>query len=875
MSPQQSIAHYKIVSKLGEGGMGAVYRATDTKLNRDVAIKVLPPAFADDAARLQRFEREAQVLASLNHPNIAAIYGIEQGAIVMELVEGQDLPSPVPLKTALEYALQIATGLEAAHEKGIVHRDLKPANIKVAAGGVVKLLDFGLAKAGDADPQGNNTQSPTLSLAMTQAGMIMGTASYMSPEQAAGKPVDRRSDIWSFGIVLWEMLSGKRLFEGETVSHTLADVLRADIDVGKLPAGTPAPIRDLVARCLDRDLKSRLRDIGEARIAIQRWLANPVTEPAVVTSDPPSRRPDAWMLGTVLFAAAAIALAVVHFRETPPDVVASRTSIPMPANAVTDSGRQGARFPAVSPDGRRFAIQVLQGTLTEIAIQSIDSNSVQVLAGTEGANGVFWSPDSQSIGFFINQKLKRIDLAGGPAITLADAIGTGHGAWGRDGTILYSQGSGPIFRIPASGGGQPAAVTAVPTAGGRHSTPWFLPDGRRFLYTECADRLSFIGDLYAGAVDGSPRSHAPILRQVGNVAYAQGYLLYGRDGSLMAQPFDAARASLTGPAVPLADQMGLLTGGLTGFSVSDNGLLVYQRGNRGALRSLGWVDRSGKVLETIGEPAAFGPFMLSPDGKQVAVSIRDTQDGGRDLWLIELARGVRTRFTFERANAFNPVWSPDGKFIVYQGDRGGHTHLFRKATDGSSAGDVVYADDNYKQPTQWTREGNFILFSSDAMAGADGRLWLISPTAGQKPTPLFEPSHGESQGQFSPDGKWIAYRSTESGNPEIYVSAFPGPGAKHRVSTSPVGGIPGWKPDGTELYYIARNRDLMAVSVKSKGGKLELSAPVKLFGGIPVVAGRNYDVSADGKRFLTFVKTDQATEEPLTLLQNWTAVLKK
>jgi Tol biopolymer transport system component/predicted Ser/Thr protein kinase len=873
MTPQPSqIAHFKILAKLGEGGMGAVYRATDTRLNRDVAIKILPDAFAQDAARMQRFEREAQVLATLNHPNIAQIYGIEEGAIVMELVEGQDLPTDVPLKNALEYALQIAGGLEAAHEKGIVHRDLKPANIRVTADGTVKLLDFGLAKAGDPSATGNNTQSPTLSLAMTQAGMIMGTASYMSPEQAAGKPVDRRADIWSFGVVLWEMLSGKRLFEGETVSHTLADVLRAEIDFGKLPDDTPAPLRELLARCLDRDLKTRLRDIGEARIAIQRWLANPVSAIPAAQNSATARRPLAWMFAAVVCASAAIALAVVHFRETPPDLPATRSNLILPPNAGVSTYLRAGRFPAVSPDGRWIAFQLTQSSNFVIAVRRLDSTTHQVLPGTERAVGIFWSPDSRSIAFLAERKLKRVELAGGPPAPLAEDVGNGQDTWGSAGVIVISRNAGPLLRVSASGG-TPVPTAAAHRPGARQLFPWFLPDGHHFLYIESTDLGGSVGDVYIGSVDGHGESAAPILRQVSNVAYSQGYLLYGREGNLMAQPFDAGKGIITGPAVPIADQVAGLLGGPTAFSVSANGVLVYQQGSKTGLRSLGWLDRAGKVLETVGEPAVYNSLMLSPDGKQAAVSILEPQGSGRDLWIMELGRGVRTRFTYDHAGAANPVWSPDGKTIVYHINHSGPMDLYRRAVEQSGSEELVLSDTDYKQPTQWTRDGK-ILFSASPLATADGRLWLIPPAGGQKPAPLFEPSHGESQGQISPDGKWIAYRSSESGTAQIYISPVHGPGGKQRVSTSAVGGIPTWKPDGSELYYIDGGRDLLAVTVKAKGNTLELSTPVKLFGPLPLVGGRNYDVASDGKRFFTFIP-EQVSDEPLTLLQNWTALVKK
>jgi len=891
MSPQSSIGHYRIVSKLGEGGMGAVYRANDTRLNRDVAIKVLPGAFAQDGERMQRFEREAQVLASLNHPNIAAIYGIEQGAIVMELVEGEDLHGPVPLETALNYARQIAAGLEAAHEKGIVHRDLKPANIKVTPDGMVKLLDFGLAKPTEASavPAGASpTMSPTLSLAMTQAGVILGTAAYMSPEQARGKPVDKRADIWAFGVVLFELLTGKPLFaSGDTVTDTIAAVVTREPDWSALPKGTPAHVRRLLERCLRKDSKLRLRDIGEARIALD--------EPAVLPSA--ERQQSRW--GWSEWAAAVLLVSTVVFgflwlREPAPDTLAVQFEIGSPSGTDFTSPYSGT---AISPDGRFIVFAAgMQGNLQRLPSRAIpgdvlpsgnaplwlrplDSSAAHPLEGTEGANFPFWSPDSKSVAFFQAGRLKRIDIAVGAPQVLCDGIGVG-GTWGRDGTILFSSAGGLL--LITSSGGVPRQVTKTESNERGHAWPQFLPDGKRFLYFVASNDPSMAG-IYAASLD-DPKQRVRILSTGGKAYYVPpregrtGYLLWQRERTLMAQPFDPGSLRLRGDASPLAEGLAFNPGAASSsaFWTSDAGLLAYRAGGSDS-SALTWFDRQGRRTGTVGDPAAYGELALSPDGSRVVAFRRDNL--GENLWLIDVARGASARLTTDPANHSWPVWSADGKQILFGSNRSGGSQfdLYRKPAGVSGEEELLLKDESWKVPSDWSRDGRFALFTSRTTDGED--IWVLPMGEGdRKPRKYLATRFRERNGVFSADGRWVAYESEISGRAEIYVSPFPDPGAAPAVLVSTGGGsFPRWRRDGRELYYLSPDTKIMAVEV-IPGPSFKVSAPKVLFD-VPDFTfasdvARSWDVNADGQHFLVNA-TGRRGVLPLTVVTNWQAKLKK
>ena len=872
----ETIAHYRITAKLGEGGMGEVYRARDTKLDRDVAIKILPAAFAQDADRMARFRREAQILASLNHPNIAHIYGVEERALVMELVEGETLKGPLALDAALNYSKQITEALEAAHEKGIVHRDLKPANVMITPAGVIKVLDFGLAAVAQ-DPASGGTDpsnSPTLTMRATQAGMIMGTAAYMSPEQAAGKPVDRRADIWSFGVVLWEMLTGQQLFTGETVSHVLAAVLTQEPDLAILPTR----VRYTVDRCLRKDIRKRWQAIGDVRMALEE---SPLVA-AEATVRARSSRLLPWMVAAPAVMCAAV-LAFVHFRETPPDQTVLRTTIEPPDKTVFNvTSSLNTSGPAgLSPDGRRlvFSARTADGK-NRLWVRSLDSLTAQPLSETEGAIHPFWSPDSRFIGFFADGKLKKIDASGGSAITLCDVPSGRGGTWNRDGVIIFAPAAiGPLHRVSSSGGvSTPLTTVEVVQAENSHRWPWFLPDGRHFLYWAGNTGQ---GSIRVGSIDSKAEGKVVVEARANpsNAVYAQGHLLYLVDNAtLMAQPFDLKHLTTTGEAVPVAENIQSVGAQRRGvFSVSESDLLVYQAGGE-SLKQFIWFDRRGKQLATLGDPGAFVNLHFSPDRKNVAVSIADRGTGNRDIWLYDVARTLRTRFTFDPAVEQEAIWSPDGNSIVFDSNRKGRSDLYRKASGGGGADELLYADNVSKSPTSWSPDGKFLLYNALGLTPR-GDIWVLPLVGERKPFPFAQTAFDEENGQFSPDGHWIAYQSNESQRNEIYVAPFRGTegsaGGKRQISTAG-GSAPRWRQDGKEIFYLGPDNRLMAADVNAKGTTLEVGAVRPLFGPLSLGGGfSQYDVSADAQRFLFAIASEQGATQPLTLVKNWTAALQK
>ena len=885
---------YDVTALIGEGGMGQVYRARDTKLDRDVAIKILPEAFAHDADRLARFQREAKTLASLNHPNIAAIYGLEESggvtALVMELVDGEDLSQriargAIPVDETLPIAKQIAEALEAAHEQGIIHRDLKPANIKLRSDGTVKVLDFGLAKAvegaGRAGEVGGVSMSPTRSIHATQAGIILGTAAYMAPEQAKGRSVDRRVDIWAFGVVLYEMLTGRRAFEGEDVSDLLVAVLSKDVNLGALPAGTPPRLRALVRECLVRDPRQRLRDIGDARLVLDKITAGTPDDAMAVTAATTAITPSAsralpWGLASALaVVAVALSIPVVrHLRETPP--LETRVDIVTPASA------QPTSF-ALSPDGRQIVFVASDDKVSRLWLRSLSTTAAQPLTDSEGAVYPFWSPDGDSVGFFAGGALKRLDLGGGAAQTLAPAANGRGGTWNADGVIVFAPNlTSPLMRVSATGG----AATPVTTLGPQHAghlDPQFLPDGRRLLFT--VDGLADVNGIYLGGLDGgSPTQLASV---VSSGVYAPaGWLLWVRAGSLIAQRLDVQRPALTGEPVALAD--GVDTDSIAGriaVSVAATGMVAYRSG--GAQRQLAWFDRSGTMRGVVGEPTdtVLQP-RVSPDGRRVAV-VNSVQDN-RDIWLLDGARA--SRFTFDAGQEHFHVWSPDSTRMVYRSPRGTSGALYSKLTSGAGVEEELLRTDQSLAPTSWSADGRFLLYLAiDPETNAD--LWVL-PMSGKaedrKPFVFLKTPFREAYGTFSPDGRWVAYHSNESGRPEIYVRPFIPPGATGTVTTaaggqwqvSAAGGIhPLWRSDGKELYYINPDGAMMAAPITVTRNSLEPGAPVVLFptriygGGADIQLGRQYDVTADGRFLINTVLNEAAA--PITLLQNWNPDAKR
>jgi Tol biopolymer transport system component/tRNA A-37 threonylcarbamoyl transferase component Bud32 len=860
---------YEIVAPLGAGGMGEVYRARDSKLQRDVAIKVLPAALANDAQYMARFEREAQILAALNHPNIAAAYGIEQGALVMELVEGDSPKGPLPLEEALAIARQIASGLEAAHERGIIHRDVKPANIKLTPAGLVKILDFGLAKVAQAaggDAVSNPTMSPTLSMEMTRAGMILGTAAYMSPEQARGKPVDKRADIWAFGVVLYEMLTGKRLFDGEDLTETLASVVKVDPRLDR----APREVRRLLRKCLEKDPRNRLRDIGDA------WeLLEDAPE-----SRSGSRFPMAgWIAAAILAAIAGVSL-WAPWRGLPAAPAVKRYQIPMKGEA----DKPLVPF-AVSPDGRSLAYTEWDRSGIRMWVQSLASLEAHIAPGSESSNSPpfypIWSADSQNIAFTSGGKLRRVNVAGGPARIICDvsARNVTQGSWNRDGVILFADGDA-ILQVSETGG--TAALVVAPHGAVKHggSFPFFLPDGRHFLYNGATGQADQ-GDLYIGSLDKKPEAQdiKPLLAAAAAAVFAPdpdqpdfGYLLFSRDHTLLSQRFNTSRLQFVGEASLVADQVGQL-GYLPFYSVSTNGVLIFHPGVRPARFQLTWFDRKGNSTGVLGDPAPFNGAQLSPDGKHIVAAVEDYSKSSpvSDLWISDLP-GFRRQFTFAPGLVFAPVWSPDGSRIAFA--RGGHTlKIYVKAADGAGGESSLEATGERPWPTDWSTDGRYILYRVYGAGRANHGIWVLPVDGKSKPFPFLNTAADESQGIFSPDGRLVSYVSNETGSNEIYVRPFPPTDSgKWRVST---GGNQngGWRQDGKELYYESADGSIMSAPVTTSPvfqhgePKLLFKRPSNGW-----LAGSTRDLG----RFLVAVPSAAGTRlEPLTVVLNWTALVKK
>ena len=881
---RKSVAHYHVTEKLGEGGMGVVYRATDTKLNREVALKVLPEQFAKDAERMARFKREAQVLASLNHPNIAAIHGLaeEPGvlALVLELVEGPTLAErlrtgPLTLDETLAIARQIADALEAAHEKGVIHRDLKPANVKVTEEGTVKVLDFGLAKALEDPASGTDVaNSPTLSIAATQAGVILGTAAYMSPEQAAGKKADRRCDIWSFGVVLWEMLTGTRLFTGETVSHILADVLKGEPDWDALPPETPPAVCRLLKRCLTRDRRNRLRDIGEARIAIEEYQNAPAeAAPAEGVSALPSPAPSGgrrilpWVVAGILAAGLAVALAALWQATRPIERTPMRLTVEVSPEAelVVDTGAAAV----LSPDGTRLAFATQTGSDRMLYVRSLDSLDATPLPGTEGARQPFFSPDGQWVAFFTDSALKKVSITGGTLLTLAPA-GSGGGArggsWGEDDRIVFSAGTRVGLSIVAATGGTPAELTPLDTEKGErtHRWPHMLPGGKSALFMSHTANTNFDeGTIEAVGLESGKRK---VLIQGGTYPHylptglprteSRGHLVYLREGTLFAVPFDSDRLEVTGtPAPVLEGVMENSTNGGGQIAFSQTGMAIYLSGEgAGEVGTVVWVNRQGRTQPLVGALAEYDSPRLSPNGKRLAVDIIGGTSS--DVWIYDLERGARTRLTFDAALDMMPVWTPDGRYVTFTSDREGNLDIFWKRADG--AGEAVRLTQNPEGeiPASWSPDGRVLLYevsSRDTLWD----LWTLrlddddlSKAKPGTPEVFLQTPFSEESARFSPDGRWIAYQSNESGPWEVYVRPFPGPGGRWQVSTSG-GRKPLWSRDKRELFYRNGNRE-MVVRYNVDGDSFRAETPQLMFEGRFMDLGRFYarDVAPDGKRFV-------------------------
>ncbi len=884
MNPQQSVAHYRIAFKLGEGGMGEVWQARDTKLGRDVAIKILPDGFAADPGRKARFDREAQLLASLNHPNIAAIYGVEERALIMELVPGPTLADCIAEgdlapDEALRIAGQIAEALEYAHERGVIHRDLKPANIKITPEGRVKVLDFGLAKAvADDAPAGNPISSPTLTMQATQLGVIVGTAAYMAPEQARGLVVDRRADIWAFGVVVYEMLTGRRLFDGQTIFDTFAAVLRAEVDWAALPAGLPSNIPILLRRCVERDMRKRLRDIGDARLELEQ-PAPPVA--ATATPVAPRRWAAAPWIAAGVFAVAALGLMISPVRRAAAPAPLMRFSIPPPPQSLFSN------WLALSPDGRHLAFTAISSdNVTRLWVRSLDSLSSRPLAGTEGVSAFsfFWSFDSRFVVFQLAGKIKKIDISEGLPQTLCDApwIMLG-GAWNAGGVILLGNNAGPLIRI-SSGGGMAMPVTRKEASRGElyHSDPVFLSDGKHFLYFRHSSNPENQG-VFAGSVDARPEQQG--LNRIQPVDFSPAYtpprdgnspgrLLYLRDGSLVAQAFDERRLTTDGEPVPLVGQVGTVLSRAY-FSVSRNGVLVY-RGGAAAQSQLTWYDRSGRMVSRFGQAGEYYDATLARDGSRVAYS-RANASSGWQIWIQDLSRGTQSRVTHLAEGARSPVWSPDGRHLAFSTVIG--NGLFVQDTSESGTAEQLVGR-QAAIADSWSPDGRFLLFTQ----GTNRFDILAIPDplgkGSANPIQVAATEFSELHSQAAPDSRWVAYDSDESGRSEVYVRPFPpGDGRAGKWLVSSNGGSQArWRADGKELYYVAPGNIIMAMDV-STSPAFRSGTPHALFSA-PVPGsgdpfGFQYDVTGDGKRFLMITPVEGGAPDAATVVLGWDSSLKK
>lgn len=884
--PGTRFGPYEILASIGAGGMGEVYRARDPRLGRDVAIKILPATYSTDPDRLRRFEQEARAASALNHPNILTIYDIGEHTagpyVVSELLEGETLRermsgTPLPQRRVTQFALEIASGLAAAHDKGIVHRDLKPENIFITKDDRIKILDFGLAKLTsptELEPEG---EAPTLRVD-TEPGMIIGTAGYMSPEQVRGIVPDHRSDIFAFGAVLYEMLAGKRAFKGESKVDTMSAILKEDpSDIIDTNRRIGPGLERIVRHCLEKNPAHRFNSARDLAFAIEA-LSGSGGEPTQridkvvsATQRIKNREMIAWSVVAAAAVVVGVLLLILYTRahETLPPG-AARFLVYPPEKTIFQGGGD-----YVSPDGHRLIFTAIGVDGKRVLwVRTIDSLTAQALPGTEDAAQPFWSPDSRFIGFFAGGKLKKVGASGGSVQVLADAQAGRGGTWNSDGVIVFSPTvTDGLYRVGAAGG--PATpITTLDTASFQtsHCWPYFLPDGKHFVYLARNSQRQNSA-IYVGSID-SKESRLVVKSDAGAAYAAPGYLFFVRERSLMAQPFDADKIQLNGEPVPVVEQIGYsATTARAFFSVSNNGVLAY-RGNVPLNGQLTWYDRTGKQGERAGTVGDFLGFSLSPDQKRIAVSRLDVETGNYDLWMIELGRGTSSRFTFDQTNETFPVWSPDGNRIAYASNKFGPTDLFQKSSNGAGGDELLFKSTNLKAPNDWSPDMRTILYNEfDPKTNSD--LWVLPLVADAKPSPLMQTTFNETNGRFSPDGKWVAYESNESGPGQIYVQGFP-TGGKTQVSTG--GGFqPRWRGDGKELFYIGPDKKLMAVDIKADASEIQVGTPRPLFDlRISTLPGSPYyDVTRDGQRFLISVISEETTPTPMTVVMNWSAGLQK
>ena len=882
----QTISHYKVLEKIGEGGMGVVYRAHDTKLNRDVALKILPQQFASDSQRMGRFQREAEVLASLDHPNIGQIYGIEEAgqtkALVLQLIEGPTLADriaqgPIPVEDALKIALQMAEGLEAAHEKGVIHRDLKPANIKITPEGQVKILDFGLAKALEGEmPATDLSQSPTLTHAATQAGVILGTAAYMSPEQARGENADQRADVWAFGVVLFEMLTGHRTFEGRTVSDVLAAVLATEPQWDSLADNLHPRLRLLLERCLSKEPRDRYTGVGDPRVDIQTVLADPggvLAQPVAEVAQAPQRRILPWVLAVLLGAVTAGVAVWSVMSPAPPRLARFAISEPPNVNLVTGS----TPSVTISPDGTRI---VYVGPGSQLYVRAVDQLDAVELRGGVGINP-FISPDGNWVGFrgrTSDDTLKKVSIHGGPPVVLSEGLGGIAGAsWGADDSIIFGTvNANGLFRVSAAGGEEREALTNLEEGESAHRWPEILPGGRTVLFT--VEKGQGDANREIAALNLETGERKLLIPGGSNPHYAAtGHIVYGADGTLRAVPFDLDALEVKGDPVPVLEGVVTQIRGDAHFSLAGDGTLVYVPGTGGVgvQQTFVWVDREGREEPVAAEPRAYQEFSLSPDGTKIAVRVNEPDNN--DVWIYDLVRDTQMRLTFDPATEMFPIWTPDGQRVMF-GSAG--TPLSWKAADGTGEVVTLLESPNNQFPQAFSPDGTALIFEDRNSPGRD--LGMLSLEGERISTLLLETEFSERNAALSPDGRWMAYQSDESGQFEVYVRPFPDVNEGRWQVSSGGGEWPLWSPDGRELFY-AGSGSMMVVPIETEPtftqGTVDLLFDLDPYVKPSGLANRRIDISPEGDRFL-MLKTGGGSDEDaettsIIIVQNWFEELKK
>jgi len=902
LEPGTRLGPYEIQAPIGAGGMGEVYRARDTRLDRTVAVKILPPQLAGDPSLRERFDREARLISSLNHPHICALFDIgEQNGVaflVVEHLEGETLAARLEkgrlsLDQALKVAVQLAGALDTAHRAGVVHRDVKPGNVMLTKAGA-KLLDFGLARSEpllSALP--GSSLLPTTPAAVTAQGTILGTLQYMSPEQLDGSEADARSDIFAFGTIVYEMVTGRKAFEGKTQASLIAAIMSADPPpMSTLQPVAPAALDRVIRKCLAKDPDERwqsAKDLGDELNWIGRAestsdaSASPMPSRAGVAARS-SREKVSWIVAAMLsvaLAGAIIAARAGYFAPQAETPLLYRSAFILPKGMSMEGVAPGRRV-ALSPDGRLLAFVAAAGDLpTRILwVRKTDTGVTQSLPGTEGANNPFWSPDSRFIGYVAEGRLKKVEASGGPSITVAaEALAFG-ASWSHDDDILYVAPPGALSRVSASGGAPVPATSA--DKGAVHSDPAFLSDGRHFLYQE--NRFGSGVDaagIYVGSLDRQEKPKK-LLAIASNAIASRGYLLFVRERTLLAQPFDETSLQLSG--VPTVIGNDLEVGSLpvsASFSVSAAGALVYRTGATVVRTQLAWFDRSGARLETVSDVADQMTVKLSPDGAHVVVSGLDASKNTRDLWTVDIKRNLRTRFTFDAADEMSPVWSADGRDVFFASRRSGRLDIYKKPASGEGTESEIFTDNqNNLYPSSVSRDGkNLLFFTGNAVSSTGNDIWVLPLTGDGKARPLVQTRFNDNYPDISPDGRWVAYTSNESGRYEIYVTPFQGPGGKWQISQGG-GTYPRWRGDSAEIFFQTPDGPLMAATVDGRGTAFVVGEVKRLFAPHIRVANfagsnaQNYDVAPDGQRFLIALTEDASIEPPITLVTNWTSAIK-